>query len=458
LLVFLSVFQVKGLKAEEIPRFYQIVCPEPDGSHNYYRNAPQICVKHKDESLVTRYQLRFPGGKKIVGKLEGQEKSEEISAAMFEEGDHELDMWMEDKKGNVIPGTESARQLKIDQNAPSLHLQLVSEQESTIQKQSLRSCMVELKGEDAVSGVAGIYYRVGDGEERYMKGERGFVSISAEMGRFIKAYAIDNAGNTSQIYELAMNNVETTDAGEQATVKGMEIEADQKPPELIIEGIENYSIVGEEVKYVCRVKGISQIGSVEGEIIWENRNGEQQSTEIIEWKEVDDEYFFQGELREEGLYIVCIKVIDVEGTTHKGSRQVIVDKTSPIIRSLTELDGASLGSFQWNYNLEEWINDSTTYTYEVRLDGKLCDVDRVYIKKGKHILEVWVTDAAGNESRATAMFQIVDETPQLTEKEQEKNPSIMGWIWSYVLLIVLGIGGFIWVIREKTSIKREEAR
>lgn len=478
LMVLLSVLQVKGLKAEEIPKFCQVICPKPDGNGNYYRTAPEVTVKHLDENLVTRYQLSLPGGRKIIGKLQGSQKSEVLSADMFVEGSHKLDTWLEDMKGQVISGTEQSREFQIDRNPPILTIQFAGGTGGSSQSQS-DTFLIEVEAEDGVSGVAGIYYTAPGGEEQYIKGNRGFVSVSEEFQNPFRAYAVDFAGNKSQVYEIAKEELfvkekqnqtqnqtqsqiqNQTEENEQNSTEevGGEGSHDNSQPRLEIEGFENYAIVGKNLEYVCRVYEADNMQSVNGEIIWENKKGETQITKMKDWEEAKGQYVYYGRLSVDGIYHITVEVIDAEGEKHKESRQVIIDKTNPVIQSIAELDGARLTSFQWGYHIEGLVSDFTTYTYEVRLDGVLCDVDKVYTAQGKHILELRVTDAAGNESRATAVFQIVDEKTQLKmEEEQEKNPSVLRWIWPCILLILLGLLGFVWIIKEKIPIKREEAR
>lgn len=462
LLIFLFVLQVKGLKAGEIPKFCQVVLSEPDGNNDYYRKAPKIMVKHMDENLVSRYQLDFPGGKKIVGKLQGAVKSEGISSKVFVEGTHELNTWLEDAKGQVISGTEQTREIKIDRNAPTLMISSQTEGEGNARMQNSKAVVVEIKGEDTISGVAGVYYSLGDGIEQYIEGNHVFVSIPQNFQGVVSAYTIDYAGNVSRTYQYSLEKLEskgqTMDEREIGEMfkenveeSNPDIGKNRFAPQLTIEGIENGTIVGKCVRYTCRVRGDSQIQSVEGQVVRENEKGEKETIELTDWREEEGQYVFCGELNRDGMYSILIKIMDLEGKEYRESTYVIVDKTNPLIQSLEELNGAQLKSFQWDYSIDEIVNEFTTYSYEVRLDGVLCDTDKVYTKQGKHILEILVADAAGNESRATAVFYIVNEKAESTGvSKHEKNPSVLRWIWPCILLFIIGLVGVVWVFKEKS--------
>ena len=449
LLMVLFAFQVE-LKAEEIPKPCQIIFSEPDGTNGYYKGAPEARIKHMDEHFITRYQLDCPGGKKIVGRLEGAAKSEEISSEVFVEGRYKLNIWLEDVKGQVISGTEQTKEIKIDGNAPALTMQFKTGSDQGNKGQTTEN-LVEIKAEDGISGVVGIYYRVGEGAEQYIKGNHAFVAISPDFQGVVVAYATDYAGNVSKTYEY---QVERTDSKKQFTDRAESDEEVEKnsgeeehiaqeknTPQLWIEGFENNTIVGKDVRYICRVSEVNRVQGIVGQVVWENENGKKETIELTDWKEEGGQYILCGELSRDGRYAISVEVSDLDGNAYKEKRHVIVDKTNPVIQTLEELNGARLTSFQWKYSLDEVVDEFTTYNYEIRLDGVLCDIDKVYTGQGKHILELLVVDGAGNESRATATFYIVEE--------KEETPSVLRWIWPSIALFAIGLVGFVWVFKKK---------
>jgi hypothetical protein len=118
--------------------------------NGYYKGAPEVRIKHMDEKFITRYQLDCPGGKKIVGRLEGEVKSEEISSEVFVEGRYKLNVWLEDVKGQVIAGTEQTKEIKIDGNAPTLTMQFKTGSDQGNKGQTTEN-LVEIKGEDKLN-------------------------------------------------------------------------------------------------------------------------------------------------------------------------------------------------------------------------------------------------------------------------------------------------------------------
>ena len=450
LLMVLFAFQVE-LKAEEIPKPCQIIFSEPDGTNGYYKGAPEARIKHMDEHFITRYQLDCPGGKKIVGRLEGAAKSEEISSEVFVEGRYKLNIWLEDVKGQVIAGTEQTKEIKIDESAPALTMQFKTGNDQGNKGQTTEN-LVEIKGEDGISGVGGIYYRVGEGAEQYIKGNHAFVSVPPDFQGAVVAYATDNAGNMSSSYECPIKRTEPkrqstnrteSDEGVKKNSKEQDyiIQKQEATPQLWIEGFENNTIVGKDVRYICRVSEVNWVQGIVGQVVWENENGKKETIELTDWKEEGGQYILCGELSRDGRYAISVEVSDLDGNAYKEKRHVIVDKTNPVIQTLEELNGARLTSFQWKYSLDEVVDEFTTYNYEIRLDGVLCDIDKVYTGQGKHILELLVVDGAGNESRATATFYIVEE--------KEETPSVLRWIWPSIALFAIGLVGFVWVFKKK---------
>ena len=364
---------------------------------------------------------------------------------------YKLNAWMEDEKGQVIWGTEQTKEIKIDGNAPALAMQGKTGSGQGAQGQSAEN-VVEIKGEDDISGVVGIYYRVGAGAEQYIKGNHVFVSVPPDFQGVVVAYAADYAGNVSKTYEYLLEKSEPKKQSADRAENGEGVKKNEREeghstqekvtPQLWIEGFENNTIVGKDVRYTCRVSEINRVQGIVGQVVWENEKGKKETIELTDWKEEGGQYILCGELSQDGRYVISVDVFDLDGNEYREKRHVIVDKTNPVIRTLEELNGARLTSFQWKYSLDEGVDEFTTYDYEIRLDGVLCDTDKVYTGQGKHILELCVIDGAGNESRVTATFHIVGE--------KEESPSIFRWIWPSIVLFGISLVGFVWAFRKKS--------
>ena len=488
LIIAIFLLHERVLEAEEIPEFYQVICQEPNGSNGYYKTAPEVIIKHFDRELVTRYQILFPDGKKLTGKMVDAGKTAVISATIFEEGEHQLDVWMEETNGNIVAGTEQTKKIKIDRTGPDKEIRFAFDKD--------KGNIVEIEAEDMVSGIEGIYYRLGSGEVQYLKGAHVYVSVPREFQGKITAYAVDRAGNIGTTWEssiidgsnmgaLAYGNIKSQvlksgskdgeNPGEQAEVSGKqggvsggdlaasngkvfslgghEIDLEnensweQEEPKIVLEGVDNYMITGQSVQFSCKATGGDGILTLEGKIVWEDVNGNKKAMEAANWSKEGEIYIFRGELKQDGIYHIFFQAEDQAGNQSEEECQIIIDKTNPVIKKVQELDGAELKSFQWDYDMDEIISDFTTYTYEVRLDGVLCNERKIYSKTGKHALEVLVTDAAGNQAKAVAEFRIV--------KEQEKQSFYM-WKWLLLIfvLIILGSVGKSFVIEKKNLHKK----
>ena len=447
LLIAIFLLNEKVLKAEEIPKFYQVICQEPNGGNGYYKSAPEVIIKHFDGKLVTRYQILFPDGKKLTGKIEDAGKTAVISATVFEEGEHRVDVWMEETNGNMVAGTEQTKKIKIDRIGPDKAIQFAFDKG--------KGNVLEIEAEDAVSGVEGIYYKIGNGEVQYLNGAHVYVTVPSEFCGRITAYAIDKAGNIGTAWESG--EIDGGDIGTSIskTMKAQESESEyiagptehilenQTKPKFVLEGIDNYMIAGDNVQFSCKVMDDNEILTVNGKIVWEDVNGNKKNMEATEWNKEGKMYIFRGELRQDGIYHIFFQVEDQAGNQSEEEWQIIIDKTNPVIKKVQELDGAELESFQWDYDMDEIVSDFTTYTCEVRLDGVLCNEKKIYSKAGKHALEVLVTDAAGNQAKAVAEFRIV--------KEQEKRSSyVWKWLLLTLVLITLGSVGKVYLYIKKS--------
>lgn len=476
-LVAIFLLNERVLEAEEIPKFYQVICQEPNGNNGYYKTAPEVIIKHFDGNLVTRYQILFASGRKVTGKITEAGKSAVILATVFEEGEHQLDVWMEETDGSAVAGTEQTKKMKIDWTGPNKEIQFVINTE--------KGNVVEIEAEDSVSGVEGIYYKLGNGEVQYLKGAHVYVNVPKEFQGKITARAVDRAGNMGTTWEsgeidganlepLSYGNIksqaskngsgegensgeqeeifeeqeiasgrnETTSggnsvsSGEEVSGMGSEDLRSQTKPRLVLDGIDDYMITGRDVQFSWKATGDNEILTLKGKIVWEGVNGNKKTMEVTDWDKEGETYMFRSELKEDGIYRISFQAIDGAGNQSELERQVIIDKTNPVIKKIQELDGEELESFQWNYDVNEIVSDFTTYTYEVRLDGVLCNEKKKYSKAGKHILEVMVTDAAGNQGKAVATFRIVtEEEKQLFYKRK-----------CFVMVLILGISGSVGMI------------
>lgn len=209
----------------------------------------------------------------------------------------------------------------------------------------------------------------------------------------IMAHALDRAGNTSVAIEKVF--------------------IDTQIPEISIKGIEDAAITGEDAAIevtvseenilsegkVCVFRAVP--GEEKEEVInmpleVQNRPGQEIKKDVL--------------LQESGMYECIVTAADAAG--HKAEQKIsfTIDRESPVIRYVDQMNGANIRFFQWNYGREEMIQDLTEYSYGMYLNGKPYFSGSLVIEEGEKLLEVRAEDSAGNVSFAKAAFT-VDNTP-----------------------------------------------
>lgn len=98
-----------------------------------------------------------------------------------------------------------------------------------------------------------------------------------------------------------------------------------------------------------------------------------------------------------------VKENDKEAIEEK-SLQIIVDNKKPKIRTPIKYRKSSLKSFVVKED-EIVVEDETQTLVILKLDGVVYKRGTVIKKSGRHLLEIWARDLAGNESRKT--FSII---------------------------------------------------
>lgn len=189
-------------QAEEIPKPYQVKCEKPNGENGYYTEAPDIEIEHFDEKLVTRYKMIFPDGKELSGKLNKEENQIVIDQGLFLEGEHRLELWMEDEEGVKVDGTETEKEYKIDRVKPEDPLEYVYQKEEEEERICFSSeTSIEIKATDRESGIWGVYYQLNEGKEEFLEGGEVTIPIPIGFEGSITAYAVDHAGNKGEKFK-----------------------------------------------------------------------------------------------------------------------------------------------------------------------------------------------------------------------------------------------------------------
>lgn len=213
--------------------------------------------------------------------------------------------------------------------------------------------------------------------------------------------------------------IEVMDWAGNYRVETRTISIDIQAPEIQWEGIHDQMISAEKISGRLRIEEENVLAFTELEIQRTAPSGEQEQMDLPGADHPDQGRLSQAVspqrewdilLTEDGIYELHVTAEDLAGHRIERRYRVTVDKTSPVIRYVDQMQGVYLPYFQWNYSMEEMFWDFTEYSYEMRLDGRFYAPGRKVTEEGIHLLQVTAKDAAGNRSTAEAVFQI-DHTP-----------------------------------------------
>lgn len=372
---------------------YELTIPKEDGEHGYYVTKPEIYIRHVSEYGVTKYQLYH--GKELVKEEELKEKDQEsiLKQEQFEEGAYRLSIWMEDQEGQNVEGTMYEHEWKIDTIAPEVVLSLPRGFDAWYQQET----ELTIQSKDAGSKVNRVLCTSGEQKLGEFQGAQGSVKVNLlstkGQGVEVEVCVSDYAGNR--------------------TVEKERIYIDGSSPQVMIAGAENYMITSKPVHLSLTAMEDNAMRHIQAQVLWENIEGKQKKMNVQEWDTTGACAKATQTLEKDGLYEIIMKAEDMSGYQAEKKLQVIVDQENPVIQHVDELDNQYMKVFQWKYDLEELIRDFTTYTYEIRLDGKMYVLGRTVEQEGSHTLEIKARDAADNVAVARAEFVIDHTKPEI---------------------------------------------
>ena len=182
-------------------------------------------------------------------------------------------------------------------------------------------------------------------------------------------------------------------------------EEDTQSPEICIEANLESQIINAATIATFKVKDNGLVSEVSAELQKIDSEGGTYY-DLRDWEKVEQGYCLEHELKEDGIYKFWINAKDGEGNDNEMTKQVILDSTPPVFRSLDEIEEKVLIEFQWDFDTKRYITDLTSLYCEVRIDGILYEKGVSFKEGGKHILEIYAKDLAGNESKKTIAFYI----------------------------------------------------
>ncbi len=361
-----------------------------DGKGGIYVTKPEVRIRHVSERGVTRYQLVKETKILTQGILEQEGQEATIAGESFGEGEHKLEVWMEDEEGQTVKEFALQETFLVDTQAPEIRMEVPGSFDAWHKECAILNV-------DASDGVSGVRQLICYANGQYMgeaKGNKGKFAIKetsfAGKGVEVQVTAEDRAGNQS------------------SRVKSVYI--DNKAPRAEINGVEDYMITSEPLSVVYEVQEENILSECSAFAEWQNVQGKRSVLPVLEWENIKDGKRTVQRLTEDGVYRLKVSAVDKAGYQAEQNTQVIIDKENPVIQYVDRLAGKYMKSFCWDYPEREMVLDFTTFTSEVRLDGMLYPLGKRVREEGNHVLEVSARDAAGNQALARAEF-VIDHTP-----------------------------------------------
>ena len=426
---------------------YVLQYNEPDGKNGFYRKMPTVMIRHQDEGLITKYQLTRPGGENKEGELTIENPDVELGSDE-EDGTYNLRIWLE--RVEPIPPeienpgepedpeeTEKPGQTEMPEETENTGQDDSSQEETDYSEEELKAWEKEVvwvvdgtpPQVNVASPVKGVWYKedvtvsakatdIGSGmadikgscaEENY-QGSSGQIQFKTNIESVanrpvdIKITAEDRAGNITQVK--------------------LPVYIDKKSPALYVDGAENYMITGKDVTLSFKIKEENTCDTYQLAYIQELPGGESRENSITDWEKKENNLQTSIHLVDDGIYKFTLKASDAAGNYSEDYKQITVDKTNPVIRYMDLFQGKWMREFCWNYNILELVDDFTTYTYQVEMDGRLYSPGERILREGKHILKLVACDAAGNKSYNNVVFTIDRTAPILHYEKQEKKENI----------------------------------
>ncbi len=372
---------------------YQVEIPKEDGENGWYVTRPEIKICHASGRGITKYKVVM--GKEVTAEGSIEEKGREIvlKKDVFRDGRSMLSIWMEDEDGKVVEDYSLEQELKVDTKAPEVEMKAPAGFAVWYQKE----VKIHTVGKDEESGIKKIACYVDGayvGEKKKAEGDF-VIRKSSVTGKSLAVMvsAKDQAGNqSSQIESLYI---------------------DQAEPKVKISGADAYMITSRPVTALYEIAEENVLSEFAADTQWENVSGKKMVLPVPEWEKTEAGRKVSQTLTEDGIYRIHVTAKDRAGYEAEDYRQIIIDKENPIIRYVDDLQGQYMKSFMWNYLKEELVQDFTTYTYGVKLDGNLYQMGKTVGTEGRHLLEVQAVDAAGNEASAKAEFVIDHTKPEI---------------------------------------------
>lgn len=379
----------EGEEQEDPLVLYRVEYQQLEEGKLYYTVPPTVKIIHPGKSGETCFFLQSDDTKK-EGCLNEEGSVAVLMPEDFQEGNNFLEIWME-YEGEKIRHQQI--EFKIDTKAPKMEVQIP--QEGWCQKE----VCVDISAEDGAlgSGVKNIACYVNGKEIENIDGGKAsfWIQDCSYEGKAVEVSIVawDYAGNR-----------EKWEGG---------VFIDAVRPTVEIKGVTDYMITNREVEAVFTASDENVLKKAEVYIVKTDIEGKESLCQKGEWSVENGKKTYREKLAEEGKYEMEVYAEDMAGFTATAKAQIIIDKQAPVISHVNEFDGVYMQEFCWDYSVLEFLQDFTSCSYNVTLDGKFYAPGQSLRKEGKHQLRIEAVDQADNRSEKRVDFTIDHTAPEI---------------------------------------------
>ena len=126
----------------------------------------------------------------------------------------------------------------------------------------------------------------------------------------------------------------------------------------------------------------------------------------------------------EGEYRLTCTAADRTGNSSSSSISFTVDRTPPVISSLSEVNNGYFRSFTLPGKLSQLVKDRLPVSAKAYLDDTPIGDNDVIVEEGKYVLTILAEDEAGNASEENAAFIVDHTSPQIVLSGFDRNGNV----------------------------------
>lgn len=376
------------------------------GNRTYSKKLPESIVVDKKPPVITKLDTdsesvhdsgEIFAGKVTLSAKAWDERSDIEGIYWILDGDEtkadnvtvnppfkgSVQVYAKDTSGNISPKLDFFGELLVDSEGPDIKISQKTQDDGILR--------LSVDAADSLSGVEKLVTRLDGRVISEKNGSKDEVSI--DLGgmdlteKELVIYASDRAGNGSQ--------------GRMSIKKG-----DTKAPDIEILGASDKGIYGNDVDILIEAFDDSgSLSSYSADIFVKDGKGRMIYSSTTDQKRL--------KLTQQGLVTLTVTAADPDGNRASKAISFIIDKDAPVINGVEKYDKEIFEDFFLDENVEDMIEDLSSVTYDVYLNGLSYD-GRNIIKSGNYVLKVSAVDEFGRRSEKKAEFTVKkeDDPPQ----------------------------------------------